>query len=191
MRLVIMTSRWFVALALTSCWKTPSGTAEPPKHTTAANVEVAIASVSLADDCPEVAQAKVAASVAADQPPDACDQTAMQLSLRSSGEPATQVQIKKVELLGANHQVLGVLLQRAPTLWNESGYVAWDQTIAAGQAVKASYKLSAPNWDAVPGGRFQRGAMFYVRVTLAVGTEERTVEKQAMVRAMRDPEVMT
>ena len=37
-----------------------------------------------------------------------------------------------------------------PALWQDR-YVAWDQTIGAGQVLQASYKLSAPDWSKIPG----------------------------------------
>lgn len=185
-----MTTRWTVVVAaLAGCWKTQGAAVDPPEHPAPADVAVDIASVSLADDCPEPGQAnQTARAVSEDR---SCDQTAMQIALKSTGDQATQIRIKKVELLDRNHQVVGTLAPRAPMVWSDNGYVAWDQTIAGGKTLKASYKLSAPNWSAV-GGRWQpAGATFHVRVTLALGAHERSIEKQATLRAMPDPDVVT
>jgi len=199
-----MKSNWILsAVALTSCWKA-SGTVEP-RPPTAGNVDVEIASVTLADDCdtPIATTAGSRLDSTADSSMTqagarvggGCEQTTMQLSLRSApaGAQPTQIRIKKVELLGPDHQPLGTLTSRAPTLWTDAGqYQDWNQTIDPGQTLAASYKLSAPDWSAVPGGRWSPATQTYlIRVTLEVGTQERTVEKQAIIRAMMDPDVVT
>jgi len=188
------TTSWVVsALALASCWTAPKSTTPPP---TAGGVDVEIASVTLADDCAdptaEMSRRAPGASEDMNMGDRACEQTAMQLSLTATGGGPTQIRIAKVELLGADGKPLGVLESRMPTVWNEgNGYVAWDQTIAGGQRVQASYKLSAPDWGAIPDGRWNASTTFHVRVTLVLGTQERTIEKQAIVRAMMEPDVVT
>jgi hypothetical protein len=40
---------------------------------------------------------------------------------------------------------------RKPKIWKADGYGAWDETILPKTDVKASYKLSLPNWSQVQG----------------------------------------
>ncbi len=58
----------------------------------------------------------------------------------------------------------------------------------------ASYSLSAPSWEVLPGGR-ATVVPFRVRVTIAIGDEERTFDKPAVVSievpAMLEPGVVT
>lgn len=122
----------------------------------------------------------------------ACQQTSMQLSLVATGGGPATIRIKQVELLDAAGQLLGRLAPKAPTYWVADAYQPWDQQLAAGQQVAASYVLASPNWDAMEGGQWgQRGKTFQVRVTLAVGARERTIEKQAITPTMMEPPVPT
>ena len=123
-----------------------------------------------------------------------CTQSSMQLSLSSSGAQPTPIRVKLVELLDANGNVLGKLAARAPTRWDEpSGYVTWDQTIAPNQMISASYSLEAPNWaKLVEGGQWNaHGKTFQLRVTLALGSADRVIDKQSITPAMLEPPVPT
>lgn len=198
-----MTKITLICSLLAGCWTT-SQTAES-KHPRETEVEVALAAVTLGDDCgddavmpPPVASAKppVEAPTAVapvDYRPH-CDQTAMQLSLRaSSGEAPTTVRVTKVELLDDAGRVLAQLASRAPTRWTTDGtYVAWDQTIAPNQTLAASYALAAPNWDALTNGRWNaHSKTFRLRVTMTIGSSARTVDKQSITPARLDPPVPT
>jgi hypothetical protein len=123
----------------------------------------------------------------------ACEPTSMQLSVRSSMAEPTAIAIKKVELLDKNGLVLGVLTPRTPSKWNGSAYETWDQQIAPSTSLSASYRLSAPLWhEIVDGGRWEAHTKtFQLRVTVGVGSGERTVEKKAITVAMMEPPVPT
>ena len=195
-------------------------TTEAPPRTN--DVSVELASVTLGDDCgegwtppppvqtaqaPARAPAAPAATMAADMeaPAEApakrasgvgsryaCQQTSMQLSLVATGAAPARVRVKQVELLDAAGTLLGQLAPAAPTRWVIDRYEPWDQAIAAGQHVAASYALSSPAWHAMEGGEWaQRGKTFQLRVTLAVGSREQTVEKQAITPMMMPPPVPT
>ena len=121
-----------------------------------------------------------------------CEQTSMQLSLRSSGQ-ATTIKIKQVELLDASGKVVDVLTARAPSRWDDHGkYIAWNETIAANQDFATSYTLTSPNWDKIAKGRWNAHTMaFKLRVTVTIGSSDRTVEKQSLSPAMLEPAVAT
>src|SRR5688500_4195696 len=108
-----MSMRALVVLALASCWSATKPS-DPPVTQPAAPVEIAIASVRLADDCgSEVADAKVEQSIAGDCAgncnfgPRACEQTQLQISVRSSATETTAVSIKRIEILDADGKVVG------------------------------------------------------------------------------------
>ena len=185
-----------VILALTSCW-TSSQPGEPPKPAPAP-VDVAIASIRLADDCPDVAaRAELAqGSVAGDCAGDcnfrmACEQTLLQVSLRSTSSMKTTIGIKKIELLDNAGTTIGTLKARTATRWaNDGSYTAWDQVVGPGEVMAASYALTAPDWGLVPGGR-DPARKIKVRVTFSVGDGEKVFEKEAIVAAFSDPNVVT
>jgi hypothetical protein len=186
-------------LVLTSCWSSSQPT-EPPKGT-AAPVDVAIASIRLADDCPDVAAAisePAIGSMAGDCAAEgcgsfarACEQTLLQVSLRSTATDKTTVAVKKVELLDGDGNPIGSLTARAATRWtNDGSYTKWDQVVGAGEVMAASYALTSPDWTKVPGGR-DPARKLRVRVTFTVGNGEKTFEKEAMIAAFSDPNVVT
>jgi hypothetical protein len=207
-----MTRFTLLIALLAGCWSA-SQTTETPKPAEL-DVRVELAAVTLGDDCgdsavlpPPVASAKpsdipvgpgAAAPCMQNMPCGGyharCDQTSMQLSLKAAlGDAPATVKVKKVELLDPMGKVLAELGSRAPTRWTSDGsYVPWNETIAPGQTLAASYTLTSPNWDALTSGRWNaHGTAFQVRVTLAVGSHERTVDKQAITPARLEPPVPT
>lgn len=198
-----------VALAVTGCSKSFTSS-------TASGVSVELAGVTLADECGDsgpppkppgivakrapVGQDKVDAM----EPPchgsdcrqahaAACDQTSMQLAMRSSASAAMTIHIKQVELLDSGGKVLEVLTARKPSKWADDGsYVSWDETVAANQTLAASYSLSSPSWDKIAEGRVKAHTkVFALRVTVTVGNAETTVEKQSIQPVMLEAPVET
>lgn len=194
-------------LVLAGCWTSSQPSTQPATP----DVSVELAAVTLGDDCndaesiaPPVARLdKPSAAAGAPMPADICvgcapirphcDQTSMQLALRASpGTGATAVKIKKVELLDSRGGFLATLEARTPMRWNGESYVGWTQTVDAGGKLNASYLLSSPNWDALTNGRWSAHTKtFQLRVTLAIGAAERTVDKQSITPAMLEPPVPT
>jgi hypothetical protein len=189
------------------CW-TGSQQAPKPKAPVDPDVAITLASVTLGDDCGDAAVIPPPARRApskpmppADEAPGAaprhyrmhCDQTSMQLAVRSTGgDHATTIQVKKVELLDKAGAVLGELESRMPTRWTDDGYVEWNQTVEANQTLQASYALSSPDWNKLTGSRWNaHSKTFQLRVTLVVGSKDRTVEKQSITPAMLEPPVPT
>jgi hypothetical protein len=157
-------------------------------------IVVDVASVALAQDCgdqpmppPAVPQANRPAPAEGEAAPqdkvgslsesrqESCDQTRIQLSIKAAG--AAKIHIKRVELLDASGKVVGNLTPRTPSKWVNDSYQAWNEQVVAGDQVTASYALSAPKWDEL-GGR-DPSVTYRVRVTVAVGDEERTIDKAA------------
>ncbi len=196
-----------------------SASKEPDPKPQPREAVVELASVTLADDCGDVGrpppppatpaiQPQAPAMPAASEPaarcagPDcanhlrrACDQTSMQLALAAAvATTPTVVAVKKVELLDERGASLGELTARGATAWSDAAgaYQPWDQTLPAGGKLSVSYALSAPDWSKIPGGRWEAHAKkFQLRVTLTLGTADRTVEKKAISPAMIEPAVPT
>lgn len=176
-----------------------------PKPVAMGAITVDLASVSLAEDCgtnakpadpviapPTHRKPQPPQAPKASQPPGApasnsggyhageraCEQTTMQLSIKAEG--AGTISIKRVELLDASGKLVGTLTPRSPSTWTGGDYQPWDERVAAGQNLTASYALSAPEWSKLPGGR-DPSLQLRVRVTVGVGNEERTLDKAAVV----------
>ncbi len=186
-----------IVLILTSCW-TASKPTEPPKAEPAP-VDVAIASIRLADDCGAEAVAdrkQQEQTMAGDCAGDcnfarACDPTSLQVSLRSTAGMKTTVGIKKIELLDAAGATIGTLAVRSATRWASDGsYTKWDQVVSPGEVMAASYALTAPDWGAIPGGR-DPSKKIRVRVTFKLGDGEKTFEREAVVAAFSEAAVVT
>ncbi len=190
--------RLALLLVLASCW-TSSQPVDPPKGEVAP-IEVAIASVRLADDCPgSIAQAELAkgdiasgsCGGACNSVRRACEQSLLQVSLRSTASMKTAIAVTKIELLDAAGVVAGTLTVREARRWSSDGtYTVWDQVVGPGEVMAASYALTAPDWGLVPGGR-DPSKKIRVRVTFKLGDGEKTFEKEAVVSAFMDPQVMT
>jgi hypothetical protein len=181
---------------LAGCWSATQPI--DPEKPSALDVEVA--SVSLADDCPDaiVAQEPAASSKRGPSVPSSssvacaqgydcsggararqsCEQTTLQLSLRSRDDAGARIQIKSVELYDAGGKRLGAMTARNPSRWTEASYLPWNERVDGRQKVTASYALSAPDWSE---GSFDPSQTYRVRVVLAIGDEERTLEKPATV----------
>jgi hypothetical protein len=203
--------RALLLLAVVGCGQSA---AEAPKP----DVTVELAAVTLGDDCVPVpppatkTPAKPAKPPASPAQPRAipspadcggpncgpvgqqCEQTSMQLAITTpAGFAATTVTIKRVELLDPKGKVLEVLSARVPQKWTPDGtYAAWDEKLGAGATVRAMYALTAPNWDKLTNGRWNAHTKtFQLRVTVAIGTASKTVEKQAITAARIPPAVPT
>ena len=192
-------NRWLLLAVFAGC---ATSEADPSN-----GVAVELASVTLADDCgnpPPPPAAKppatrpAAAAVKECAGPKcgharACDQTSMQLSFKApAGSKATTIKIKKVELLDAKGKLLEVLSARAPSRFADDTYVAWDETIAPSATLATMYELNSPNWDKLTNGRWSaHNATFQLRVTVAIGSASKTVEKQSITPVRLAPPVPT
>ena len=184
----------------------------------APDVAIELASVTLGDDCggslPAPVQLEADAKGNDEQErrraPDAkrdpnadrdslvryeCQQTSMQLVLKATpAAKATKIKIKikKVELLDLKGKVLETLTAKHPSKWSGKKYDKWNEAVAASETLQTSYTLTTPNWTKLTGNRRSASSKtFQVRVTVTVGTQDRTFEKQATVAAQLAPEVET
>lgn len=171
---------------------TPTIPTIPTPVAKAPDVTVELASVTLADECgqgparkAEAAPARLRMKARADEAPGApprgrrrCEQTAMQVALvAGKGTGSTAITIKEVALFDTDGKALGTLAPGAATIWAGSRYQAWDGQLAPGQTARVSYALASPDWANIDG---RHGKTFRVRVTVVVGTAEKTVERQVM-----------
>ena len=174
---------------------------QPPAVAATTAVVIAVASITLADDCPPDAKtATMEVDPKAKQKADrddsatsrksrakredaACVQTAIQLDLRSSASAATTIALRKAELIDSSGKVLGELTPRSPVRWTDAGtYVAWDQSLAAGATLNVSWALSSPTWAAYGTTKAAAAAqVFQVRITVAVNGADQTVAGQTTV----------
>lgn len=180
-------------------------------------IKVEISSVTLASNCPVatppppppttkfakppgVAQERVARGSCAGPGPcgggrrGRCEPTSMQLAITAqAGVKPTTIKIKRVELLDAKGRVLETLTASAPMRWTDQGvYAAWDQGLDARDAIKASYTLTAPDWNKHSGGKMNAQAqVFQLRVTVTIGNSDRTIEKTSITPARIEPMVVT
>jgi hypothetical protein len=197
---------------LASCWK---GGPKNPPTTVVGDVSVELASVNLGDDCGGDASAAspvgpsgsmhssaakrdtsivhssdAASSVAGDV---ACVPTSMQLTVAGKGTGETALRVKSVVLVDHKGHVIGNLKPGKATHWANEAYVDWNQTVRGGDALNVSYKLLGLDWSKVPGGRMAaQDRTFTLRVTVEVGTGERTIDKSvAMPKLSIEPGVVT
>ena len=118
-----------------------------------------------------------------------CDQTSMQLKITTS--KATTIKVTKVELLDDKGKLLEVLTSRAPRHWVTDKYVAWDEKVPAASSAQVMYDLSMPSWNKL-GGRFNaQNKTYQVRVSVTVGTANRTIERQSITPVRLPPPVPT
>ncbi|PRQ09120.1 hypothetical protein [Enhygromyxa salina] len=178
----------------------------PPKLA----VELAVASVQVIEDCPdppEAAPTEAAPTLRADESmapgvakPSAepaagaarkagpgfvqpCTQSTMQLTLAVEGDEPQQVRVAAIRLLDKQGKTVGTLSSRKPTAWVDQSYVPWDETVGA-EEVKASYKLSLPDWNAVDAaiGQPSFGYMFKLEVDVEIAGELHTLQSPEFPR---------
>lgn len=174
----------------------------PTASAKAAEVTVVMSSATLGDDCGEglapapappkqkasVRDAEAAPEKAASMTQDgaragvaarrACQQTSMQLSIAAGPEAkATEVRVKKVQLLDKTGKVVAELTARSPNVWATDGaYSPWDQKITAGKTLSVRYPLSAPGPDAK-----ERNEVYTLKAIVTVGGKDQTVQREVEV----------
>jgi hypothetical protein len=182
-----MKAAWFVVVSGFACWHSQP-VVEPPAVDSP--VDVSVSSVTLGDDCGEGVFEAEGRGVADDML-DECIQTAMQLMVKASDQPAS-LRIKRVELVAPDGDVL-VLGAHSPTQWTQKPgmYKPWDQRIEANAALQVSYALDTPDWAKLGGRWAAQTKTFQVRVTVAIDSRERVFETRAQVAAMMEPMIET
>lgn len=158
-------------------------------------VEVAIASVTLADDCgtgpttiPPVQSSRMskpspefadmdrgAAAESASMAKRACEQSSVQLRVANGTQAASDITIKKVEVLDESGNVVGELVPREPSKWTGDAYQPWDGKVDAAQTLQVSYALSQPSVSA--------GSTYTVRVIVGSAEGDRTLQTRTTLEA--------
>ena len=199
-RFTTLTLGFALAACSSSEKKTPSGPTSGGATANLPTLQVAIASITLADDCGASSATEEAKTATGSRMADqdrGCQQTMLQLQLTSTNpRQASHVTLRSVELLDDTGKVLGQLTARVPTQWQATGsYVAWDQNVAANATVQASWPLSAPAWETYGlSEAAAAGRSFQVRVTLTTDGNDQVVAGQATVispRAILEPMIQT
>ncbi|MDB4931521.1 MAG: hypothetical protein JWM10_4005 [Myxococcaceae bacterium] len=197
-------------LALSACsGATPlelPDAASPDVVTPQVTVTAAIASAALANDCPASSGAAQRDCAARPASSDAgaglvepcggyCRQTSLQITFTvaaaGAADPVLPVIITGIRLIdSATNANLDTLTAREPQRWQESQYITWDGSLRGLGETRASYKLSAPNWNAIGAGNTWNtyGRAFRLEVTVLVNGQTLVLRSGELMRA---PEVVT
>ncbi len=171
------------------------GGKSPSPHKPVPNtVDVAIASVTLADDCStgpttpfpaqtsraskpstEFADMDMGEAASMSQAKRACEQSSVQLRVVNGTKATSDISIKKIELVDESGTVLRELTPREPSKWTGDAYTAWDGKVDAAQTLQVSYALSEPSVSA--------GGTYTVRVTIASAEGDKTIETKTTLEA--------
>lgn len=153
--------------------------------------EVAIASVTLLEDCPD------AAKVTSDSDMDSeegyiepCGQSTMQIAVTGQGEASATLEIVEVRLLDPKGSPLEIIKSREPTIWKDNGYTPWDQVVLPKTNVKVSYKLSLGDWSKVEKtlGGSSYGPKFFIEADVEIGGVRKTIRSNKVARV--SPEIV-
>jgi hypothetical protein len=114
-----------------------------------------------------------------------CTQSTVQLAFAGQTGASATVSVKEVRLLSTEGKALGTMTPRAPSIWKETGYEAWDGVLSPGADHKASYKLSLPDWSAVETalGGSSYGKMYQVEVDVEIDGTLTTLTSPQVERA--------
>ncbi len=114
-----------------------------------------------------------------------CTQSTVQLAFAGQTGSSATVLLKEVRLRSADGKALGTLTPRAPSIWKETGYEAWDGVLTPGADHKASYKLSIPDWSAVETtlGGSSFGKMYTVEIDVDIDGKVTTLTSPQVERA--------
>ena len=159
--------------------------------------KVSISSVQMISDCPDKEDASVAAGAAMQPPADQargdslvafeqpCTQSNVQLSLRSEESAPLSFAVRSVRLLSADGVQVATLKSRGPSVWVVDGYHPWDERLVPKTDVKASYKLSVPDWyevDKKLGMDSSVGKMFLLEIEVSVDGKSQTLRSTPFPR---------
>jgi hypothetical protein len=160
--------------------------------------KVSISSVQMISDCRDKEDASVAAGAAMQPPADEaqkgdslvafeqpCTQSNMQLSLRSEESAPLSFTVRSVKLLSADGVQVATLQSRGPSVWVVDGYHPWDERLVPKTDVKASYKLSVPDWyevDKKLGMDSSVGKMFLLEIEVSVDGKSQTLRSAPFPR---------
>ena len=162
--------------------------------TTALEVEASIASVTLAEDC--AAERRDPGLIAGDCADGEscggwCTQTGVQLSIEAAdGDTSVPFEVLAVRVRSMDGALLDELDPRGAQLFQDDGYVAWDESIAPGETLRVRYDTGAPDWTAIGGGNSWEtyGMEFRIEMVVRIDGVERTL---TFAPASREAEIVT
>ena len=178
---------------------------DPIAEAPSSKVQIAVTSVQLQDDCPSPKAAPAAGAPAEpmhmekaemqqeDAPGDvadedigsaargfapSCIQSRVQFSIESESDEALGFSVKAIRLKQAEGgALLGTMTAREPTVWEDSKYTPWDQSVAAGASLKVGYALGEPDWAKVGKtlGQSTWGPMYVIEFDVEIDGDIRTI----------------
>jgi hypothetical protein len=157
-------------------------------------VAVSVSAITLGDQCGSSSAALRAGDCApsfAGGCGSICRSSSVQLDVVSTSHSPARLEVREVRLYDPDSGALVDTLSASEAKqWLNNSYQAWDESVGAGATVKASYRLSAPQWSKIDaaGGRINYSKGYQTQVDVAVDGELRTL---AGPDAFREPEVAT
>lgn len=153
----------------------------------AGDANVAFSSVQMLEDCPDPAPATPASGMSPDDSSAVyqdCMQSTIQIAFAAQGEGSSQIALREVRLATPEGKVLGTIAHRLPTVWQDNGYVTWDQVLPGDTELKAAYKITPPNWQEVEKmlGTGSYGEMFVLEMDVEIGGVMKTLRSSQFTR---------
>ncbi len=171
---------------------------------------VSIASVQMLEDCPDPKPASPAAAPAKRRapaesrpasmaPPEKsmprdstarvaytppCQQSTVQFAFAGQGAESSKVVLKELRLLAPDGKDLATLKARLPSQWKASVYTPWNEVLQPESDLKASYKITPPEWSEVEaklGGR-SHGSIFVLEAVIEIDGEAQTARSSQFTR---------
>jgi hypothetical protein len=152
-------------------------------------VDAVLSSASLADDCADAGAGDAdAACFTPEDCPSFCQQSSIQIAFEVTGEHAQPlaVRVLRVSVLDATtDEHLDEVDAYAPTAFDPAGgYVPWDARLAVPSELQSSFRLTAPDWVSIAGGRVggAYGRALRLEVEVEVGGEVLTLRSGELYR---------
>ena len=114
-----------------------------------------------------------------------CTQSTVQIAFNGQGDDPGKVRIKSIVVLKpGTDDVLGTVKARIPTAWKGGNYQPWDEVLAPKSDLKASYRISVPDWSALERklGKGSYGNMFVLEVSLEIDGVEQIIRSPEFPR---------
>ena len=175
-----------LALLVSGCFLQHRGPVDPP-----AQIQVAIASVNLGEDCPpvdlrcaapETPEADAAGAFAPCDGPccgSLCQQSYVTLAIAADGDAPAEFRVLGATLLTAAGIEVMSLRTNNPRIWDGSEFSAWDETIATPSESQVLYDLNGVSWtDSIESFR----TTYRLRLDVEVDGSARTIMSEETTR---------
>jgi len=154
------------------------------------DIDVAIAGLSLADDCPSGEPGAGDPGLIGDCAPSEdgrydgcggfCQQSSVALAITADGDRSASFRIVRATLLDTDGSELTDLPTSNAQIYAADGtYGAWDETIPTPSELQVLYDLDGVDWSIVPESY---GRMFRLRLVVEVDGVERTLTSEETTR---------